>query len=368
VFFAKTNNKQQQLLALEQKLAASTEENTRLERENQSLQQRIRDLEQDTRSASNFEQKMCGAWIRGGALIQSTRESLAGNATALMDESESLAASDMLFEESRSAVGLILERVQHIRDCSTQGSKKLSDLVDLTAKIEKFVSVIADISDQTNLLALNAAIEAARAGESGRGFAVVADEVRNLARKASDASGEIANLVTRITQSTRGASDDIATVQAAGDEVVASAEQIRAGVTQVVDLSQQMRRVIGTSAANTFFETVKLDHVAWKNNIYDNIISGRLNEAQSGADHTACRLGQWYYTGEGAKSYSSLSGFTRLEQPHADVHREGGAALTAAREKQFDQVIRHLAKMEEASLKVGDLIGEMAREAERISR
>lgn len=364
MFFARSNNNQQ-LLALEEKLTATANENTRLAQENQFLQQRIRELEQAGQASANFEQKMCGAWIRGGALIHKTRESLAGNATALLKEREALAESRSIFEESRAAVGLILERVQHIRDSSNQGSRRLSELVELTAKIEKFVSVIADISDQTNLLALNAAIEAARAGESGRGFAVVADEVRNLARKASDASGEIANLVTRITHSTGGASEDIDAVKFSSDEVVASAEQIRSGVAQVVDLSDHMHRVICSSAADAFFETVKLDHVAWKNSIYDSIISGRLDSAQAVADHTSCRLGQWYYAGEGAKAYSSLHSFSRLEQPHEQVHRSGLAALHAARDKQFDQVIRHLAHMEEASLKVGELIGEMAREAAR---
>jgi methyl-accepting chemotaxis protein len=54
---------------------------------------------------------------------------------------------------------------------------------------------ISAVSGQTNLLALNATIESARAGEAGKGFAVVASEVKTLAKKSSELSAEIADVV-----------------------------------------------------------------------------------------------------------------------------------------------------------------------------
>lgn len=355
-------NNKQQLEALQAQLEASEAQVARLETENRQLREQLA-MQAQPEAGDEFEQALCGAWVKGGELIRATRESLASNASALLAERTSLAESASIFEQTRGSVEQILQRVEHIRQHAGQSHQQLSRLAEESGAIERFVAVIADISDQTNLLALNAAIEAARAGESGRGFAVVADEVRNLARKAQQASKEIAQLVGRIVVSTEETGQDIGAVNDASTEVVASAEQIRAGVAQVVSLSDRMHQVINNSAAAAFFETVKLDHVAWKNHIYQCIISGSLDKAQGVADHTACRLGQWYYTGEGAERYAGLSSYDRLEAPHEQVHRAGLAALEAARQGQQAQVLQQLRQMEEASMAVARAIDAMRDEA-----
>nr|WP_282099286.1 methyl-accepting chemotaxis protein [Pseudoalteromonas luteoviolacea] len=234
----------------------------------------------------------------------------------------------------------------------------ISGLSHMADNIHTFVSTISKISDQTNLLALNAAIEAARAGEAGRGFSVVADEVRALANNTNASANEVSDLVTKIIDTTQLTVKDVSVIQDSNKVLSSSIEHLNDEYGQIVTSCGSMRNTISNATQQTFIQTVKLDHVVWKSEVY-NVITGSSHKAVTDfADHTSCRLGKWI-SGEGAKLYSDNSAYRRLEQPHREVHKAGVEAVTKFKNGDKQGAVQQLNRMEQASIDVMHLLDEL---------
>ncbi len=133
------------------------------------------------------------------------------------------------------------------------------------------------------------------------------------------------------------------------EEVSASSAQIGAIVNQVVVKSEQMQQVIHVASTRAFLDTVKLDHAIWKNNVYRLLQSGTFSETVN--SHSECRLGQWYYHGDG-KAYSHLRSYALIEEPHKVVHNSGREALNQAKSSNMVGMVNAIKAMEYASEQV----------------
>ncbi len=301
-------------------------------------------------------------WFSNAGLVDIIRNGVLGAATRLEEQRLGLQDCVSTLDGIYQTLARVTEDLGAI-DVRTQGAwGSVGRLAEQGRAIETFVDQIQNISEQTNLLALNAAIEAARAGEQGRGFAVVADEVRALAQKSAEASRQITQLVSTITQQTNVVSTDIAE---AGKAAQALSQQTQ-GLGQTMDsmgsVFRTMYDVIQGAAVTSFLQTVKLDHVVWKVDVYRRYWGLSDKAIDNFADHTKCRLGCWYYHGEGHKNFARFPSFKKMETPHLGVHKNGIEALRAHERGDVDAAIRHLGEMERSSEQVVELLTHLEQE------
>ena len=97
-----------------------------------------------------------------------------------------------------------MEQLENVsKNSSDIGSDVSGAMNELTAKTEEakvILGMINGITRQTALLALNASIEAARAGEAGAGFAVVAQQIKQLAEETQKSTEEIENIIVALAE------------------------------------------------------------------------------------------------------------------------------------------------------------------------
>lgn len=118
-------------------------------------------------------------------------------------------------------------------------AQAMIDMAQASRKIVEMMDLINEITFQTNLLSINAAVEAARAGEQGRGFAVVANEVRNLAKRSSEASKGIQNLVRDIMDRMAASKDWVGELENGFQVITQTIRQASESLTEVSYATQE---------------------------------------------------------------------------------------------------------------------------------
>ncbi|NPA73064.1 MAG: hypothetical protein GXO35_09590 [Gammaproteobacteria bacterium] len=108
-----------------------------------------------------------------------------------------------------------------------------------------------------------------------------------------------------------------------------------------------------------------MDHMVFKMDIYKTFMGQASLKATDLSDHYKCRLGHWYYQGEGVACYSKLPGYQEVEGFHVEVHRGGKRALEMLEVGDFASGVEELVKMEEASIGVQDSLEMIATSAEK---
>lgn len=320
--------------------------------------------------------------------------------------------------DGSAAVQSANQNMHSITEAVQQGVDRVNALAEFTGQISGISDDISQIAEQTNLLALNATIEAARAGEAGKGFAVVAGEVKSLANQTATSTDEISRIISslqvemnKVLESMDISTQAVETGQSAVQDVDAKMTEIQQKINLVndntshisnslmeqnkasseiaegiVNIAQKSKdSVEGISAIvssmdhveqmlneqvqvlseyvipNKVVKLAQSDHVLWKKRLV-NMISGREGlKVDELADHHSCRLGKWYDNVTDPK-YLNNPTFKDLKEPHRLVHQYGVEAVRLYNSGDVQGAIHEVAKVEDASKDVLELLAKLAGE------
>lgn len=289
-----------------------------------------------------------------------------------------------MVSDSAQSVSTFIGAMTEITRSVTQTTDKVGSLMAFSQEIANIAETIKGIAFQTNLLSLNANVEAAKAGPAGRGFAVVAKEVGNLARRSSEATKaidelvkntqtEMTNIVTAMSDSaeavkagqqsiehvgtqteeirvkmdavTLNASQISATLREQGastqevavgiNEIASSSASSVTNVDNLVDalakeetyITDALAQLASKEIPNKVIKLAQSDHVIWKKRLTSMIVGKEQLVAHDLADHHSCRLGKWYDQVTDTNVLSNLA-FKELIIPHEEVHAHGKQAVS----------------------------------------
>ena len=327
--------------------------------------ERLSSIEKEFRESGDNPNNGKSNWINAVDALSGLKDDIAVSAHALVEKRASFKESSTLFDNILTLLSTNAEATSIINKDTLSVAESISNLKNVTEGINGFISLIQGISEQTNLLALNAAIEAARAGEQGRGFAVVADEVRALAQRSSEATNEIASLITQINDEMDGVVGGISQVGEKSHDVHSGTITIQETTQNIVNVSKQMYEVLNSSSDNVFIHALKMDHLAWKMEIYKIALGQSGKTASDVDDQRTSNFGRWYYGGEGSEAYSGLTSFRGVDKPLSTVYQHGLAAVRSKTEGNANEVNMNLEAMENASNELLGRLSDLNREVNR---
>ncbi|EJO5347366.1 methyl-accepting chemotaxis protein [Clostridium botulinum] len=122
-------------------------------------------------------------------------------------------------------------------------NEEITQIINVSEKINEISSFIKEIADQTKMLGLNAAIEAARAGDAGKGFGVVAQEIRRLSEQSKSTVPKIKELTDNIKIKVHDVSKKSQNSLVSSQEQASASQQITAGIEEITSMSEELNSI-----------------------------------------------------------------------------------------------------------------------------
>ena len=320
----------------------------KLEEENSSLKDTIRELEssleESSESHSNDEliALLLKSYESGTLFLQGTVED---NLLMLEEINELNTKTNTRVHDIQQQTTNIESTIQTIQEHSSSLADDSNSLNDSVMSIAEIINLIKDISDQTNLLALNAAIEAARAGEHGRGFAVVADEVRKLAERTQKATQEVEININGLKQNSNSMMVISTTFMDETSSVIETLKEFSENITMVVQNSSNIKNKTQNLTNELHVSNGKIDHISLKLSTYKALLKSEIIAI---SDENSCRFGKWF----NQVSQTILKGNSHIpsiSKHHANVHQGLKRAMQEQHDSKYTLAIKEIESVEASS-------------------
>lgn len=142
------------------------------------------------------------------------------------------------------------------------------------------------------------------------------------------------------------------------EKLATEAESARDRLLMLIDLASTSSEALGNAALLSEIELANLEELEIKLTVYQILAGLSDRTADSLPNETECRLGQWYYKGDGNKHYAGQMSYRAIEEPHRLVHVYAKDAVRAHHEGRSDDSLKALALMEANNL---DVMGRLRR-------
>ncbi|MEQ5391855.1 methyl-accepting chemotaxis protein [Proteus sp. fly-1013] len=277
------------------------------------------------------------------------RDSILASSNKLQDKLNLLDEMEHLFGKMLDNSRLLTQFLNEVDTHFTHSREEIENFSGWLKKIKESASNIDRLSSQANLLSINSAIEAGHIGREGAGFSVLAQEMKKLSLEIQKQASSIASINNNLGARFIPVKETTEKNQEQVQQIKIQVEEGHQNLTSLSEQASELKHIFTFISMQQFFNTVKLDHVLWKEAIYIHLLNN--DDEHCVNQHTECRLGKWYYQGDGRK-FAGTEAFRRLDEPHKLVHECGRLALSANIKGDQEAVTQYIERMEQASVDV----------------
>lgn len=189
------------------------------------------------------------------------------------------AGGPSVLDTIRRHIAQVMDAMRTTSSHVSETSRTMSGMAETISTVSSFVHGIEDIGAEIELIALNARVKAAHTGDLGRTLGVIAMEIQNLSVEARTRTGEVAEVLKRISE-LAGRLSELARSSDVTDLVDGIQGRFEKLLDHLVVLDSELARDIG-HLSELGAELISRIHTLTTSIHFHELVSTQLNELEN---------------------------------------------------------------------------------------